>query len=90
MSYHDTNEGGSKIHLAIQRWRKATGLTYRQIAALVKISESHARKMGCGAIARCSAQLAERFEHESHGIINAEEMVFPGRFQNGNRKRGAS
>ena len=82
--------GGTQIRQAIQRWRKASRLTYRQIAILVGCSPSHARKMGCGAIGQISPQLAKRFEEASGGVINAEELVFPERFRDGKRKRGAA
>lgn len=72
----------------MRRWKKSSGLTWKQIAGLVGISGNHARKMGCGAVERTSPQLAERFEKESRGLIKAEELVFPER--HGKKKRGAA
>lgn len=81
----------TQIRQAIQRVRKGSGLTYRKIGEKVGCSANHARKMGCGAVARVSPELAKRFERAFPGLCSAEEFIFPERFtRDGKRRRGAA
>ena len=74
---------------ALFRWKEAHGLTYQQAAHILGIKHSQAKKIGAGLVS-VSVRMAQQIEKRSNGGISAEDLVFPDRFQNGKRKRGAA
>lgn len=60
---------------AVERYKRAHGLTYPQLARLWRMSENTLRKWGCG-MRVPTPKRAVRIEKLSKGEITKEELVF--------------
>jgi len=59
----------------VRIYKDREGITYRELADRLGLTEDYARKLGCGGVPSVSPKLALQVERRSHRRIKYREMM---------------